>query len=71
MKLMQTSLCVRKDIGSSFHQCAGLVKLVHASLLERIQKTVFTTVEVLTSSCLSVRRDLEYSCTSFTGPPQW
>ena len=26
MKLVQPSMCVRKDIRSSFHQCAGLVR---------------------------------------------
>ena len=31
MKLVQASLCVRKDIGSSFHHYGGLANVVHGS----------------------------------------
>ena len=35
MTLVQASLCVRKDLGSSFYSCGGLVKLVHPSMSVR------------------------------------
>ena len=32
MKLVQSSLNVRKDLESSFHHCGGPMKLIHTSL---------------------------------------
>ena len=35
MKLVQTCLCDRKDLESSFHHCAGPVMFVQACLCDR------------------------------------
>ena len=52
---MQTCLCARKDRESSFHHCGGPVQLVVACLMPgKIEKAVYTSVEVLRSSCKSI-----------------
>ena len=43
MRLVQVSLCARKDVESSFHGCGRPVKLVQASVSAREDQFMSTT----------------------------
>ena len=52
VKLVEASLCTRKDLESSFHHCGGHVKHVQASLSARKDREIsLTHVEVVCTSC--------------------
>ena len=65
MKVLQTCLCDRKDLESSFHHCAGPVKPVSASLSAgnvcscrlHCREGVVKQVQ----ACLSTKKDRESS----------
>ena len=53
MKLMEAWLCTKRHLESSFHHCGGPVKNVEACLSAgSIEKSGFTTPEVLRISCM-------------------